>query len=143
MRIAKASSIDAFVMNMAKNENTTNNLDAAFRAANRVGFQLFFSFDYAGNGPWDKDVVIALINKYRSDPAYFKRGSQPLVSTFEGPHRAVDWPGIKAATTCYFVPSWSSMGAKEAMKTGVVDGLFSWAGVSSCSYVQPCLAVRL
>ena len=91
---------------------------------------VFFSFDYAGNGLWDKEEVKALINKHRKDDAYFKRGTQPLVSTFEGPRRSIDWPEIKISTGCYFVPSWSSMGAKDAMKTGVVDGLFSWAGVS-------------
>lgn len=58
------------------------------------------------------------------------RGSdgKPLVSTFEGPASAPDWVGIKAETNCRFIPSYSSLGAKKAVATGVVDGLFSWAG---------------
>lgn len=60
-------------------------------------------------------------------PAYFKRGHRPLVSTFEGVGNAADWHEIKAATNCFFIPSFSSIGADNALKTGVTDGLFSWA----------------
>lgn len=136
MTLAQASSIDAFVMNMARDEITSGqSLANAFTAANNRGFKLFFSFDYAGNGLWNKADVIALINQYKDNAAYFKRGSQPLVSTFEGPLAAPDWPSIKASTGCYFVPSWSSLGAKSAMETGVVDGLFSWAGVRLIAFI--------
>ncbi|KAF5528333.1 Mutanase [Colletotrichum aenigma] len=39
------------------------------------------------------------------------------------------WVEIKAATGCFFIPDWSSLGAKPAMakSNGVADGLFSWA----------------
>lgn len=53
---------------------------------------------------------------------------QPLVSTFEGPKSAPDWPAIKQETNCFFIPSFSSLGAKKAVALGVADGLFSWAG---------------
>ena len=130
MQLAKASSIDAFAINMARDEVTNGqSLANAFIAANNRGFKLFFSFDYAGNSLWLKADVIALISQYQNDPAYFKRGSQPLVSTFEGWQAYKDWPSIKTTTSCYFVPSWSSLGAKGAMELGVVNGLFSWAGV--------------
>jgi hypothetical protein len=101
----------------------------AFTAATNLGsgFKLFFSFDYAGNGPWAKADVINLINQYKSSPAYFRHGTKPLVSTFEGPKWAPDWVSIKSQTGCYFMPSYSSLGAKDAVATGVVDGLFSWA----------------
>ena len=104
----------------------------AFDAANSLGngFKLMFSFDYAGRGSFGADEVIGLINQYKIHPACFYRGSQPLVSTFEGPSKADDWPGIKAATGCFFIPSWSSYGAKKAVAAGggTADGLFSWAG---------------
>lgn len=55
--------------------------------------------------------------------------SKPLVSTFEGPGNAEDWIAIKKQTDCFFIPDWSSVGAKEAaeLANGVADGLFSWA----------------
>jgi hypothetical protein len=32
---------------------------------NAVSFKLFFSFDYAGHGPWDQEVVIDLKKNIR------------------------------------------------------------------------------
>jgi hypothetical protein len=47
----------------------------------------------------------------------------------EGPGNADDWKTIKAATSCFFIPDWSSLGAQAAVAQGggVADGLFSWA----------------
>jgi hypothetical protein len=113
---------------MAYNDPTNMKaLPAAFATADKLGFKLFFSFDYAGNGNWPRSDVINLINQYSAHSSYYFHRGQAFVSTFEGPSRAADWPLIKAATGCFFVPSWSSLGAKPAVETGVVDGLFSWA----------------
>lgn len=128
IKLAKAAGIDAFALNMANNEDTTRtSLPKAFAAANVVGgFKLLFSFDYAGNGAWKKEVVTGLINSYKGDSAYYHRGSQPLVSTFEGPENAKDWVDIKRDTGCFFIPDWSSLGARDALALGTADGLFSW-----------------
>lgn len=101
----------------------------AFRAAEGLGFKLFFSFDYAGNGPFQKSDVISYINKYAASSAYYRHNGKPFVSTFEGPLNAADWETIKSTTDCFFVPDWSSEGAKAALALvpGVPDGLFSWA----------------
>lgn len=42
---------------------------------------------------------------------------------------ANDWISIKSETGCFFLPDWSSVGAKPALELagGVADGLFSWA----------------
>lgn len=114
---------------MAHDEETNGaSLANAFTAANNLGssFKMMFSFDYAGNGLWPKADVIALIQKYASNAAYYHRGSQPLVSTFEGPKASDDWEDIKAKTKCFFIPSWSSLGAVPAWDLGTADGLFSW-----------------
>ncbi|WYZ38473.1 hypothetical protein EsH8_III_000387 [Colletotrichum jinshuiense] len=127
---AKAAHIDAFALNMAYGDLTNErSIAAAFQHASSLGFQLFFSFDYAGNGPWPKGVVQGLISQYAGSAAYFHYQGKPFVSTFEGPENAEDWIGIKAATGCFFIPDWSSVGAKPAMAkaNGVADGLFSWA----------------
>lgn len=100
----------------------------AFSAAKAKGFQLFFSFDYAGNGSWPATTVTSMVNTYKSSGAYYQYNSKAFVSTFEGPKSAEDWPTIISDTGCFFIPSWSSLGAKAAVETGVVNGLFSWAG---------------
>jgi len=117
---AKTAGIDAFALNMAFND-TTNDiaLPMAFAAATAVGFKLFFSFDYAGNGAWPKDLVTSIIRRFASHEAYFYRGSQPFVSTFEGSGNMTDWPGIKKDTGCFFMPDWSSIGAKPAAAAGI------------------------
>jgi hypothetical protein len=126
---AQAAHIQAFALNIAYNQDSDPQLANAFRAANNLGFELFFSFDYAGNGAWPEDEVIAYINQYSTNGAYYYYSGQPFVSTFEGPANAADWINIKAQTGCYFVPDWSSQGAKVALELagGVADGLFSWA----------------
>ncbi|KAK2060410.1 hypothetical protein LY76DRAFT_615060 [Colletotrichum caudatum] len=130
MRLAKRAHIDAFALNMAHGEAVNEGaLVAAFSAASAAGLQLFFSFDYAGNGPWPQETVIQFIDKYASSGTYFRYKGKPFVSTFEGPDNANDWITIKAQTNCFFMPDWSSLGAKKAMAAGggVADGLFSWA----------------
>lgn len=94
-----------------------------------MGFKLFFSFDYAGNGAWDKQDVISLCTSYCNNPAYYHTNGGPLLSTFEGPENAADWHEIKASTGCFFIPDWSSLGAQSALEqsSGVADALFSWA----------------
>lgn len=70
--------------NIAKDDEANVQINLAFSIAATVGFKVFFSFDYARNGYWDKAQVISLINAWKGYDAYYKRGSQPLVSTFEG-----------------------------------------------------------
>ncbi|GKT49854.1 uncharacterized protein ColSpa_10035 [Colletotrichum spaethianum] len=66
-------------------------LERAFSIAKDEGFRLFFSFDYAGRGPWPKDTVVGYLKKYASRGEYFKHNDgKPLVSTFEGPGNAKD-----------------------------------------------------
>jgi hypothetical protein len=102
-------------------------LALAFQAAQNKNFKLFFSFDYAGNGPWPLEDVRDLILRYGGSAAYYKYNSLPLVSTFEGPGNADDWITIKQQAPCFFIPDWSSLGARPALAAGggVADGLFS------------------
>ncbi|KAJ0274107.1 hypothetical protein Brms1b_011244 [Colletotrichum noveboracense] len=83
---AKEAHIDAFALNLAQGEEMNDkSVKAVFAKAEQLGFQLFFSFDYAGNGPWKKQVVIDMLKKYSSSPAHFRHEGKPFVSTFEGP----------------------------------------------------------
>jgi hypothetical protein len=130
IKLAQQAHIDAFALNIAADEaNNAASIAKAFEAAESLGFKLFFSFDYAGNGAFEMADVIAYINKYSGSSAHFKVDGQPLVSTFEGPGNADDWIAIKSQTGCFFLPDWSSAGAKAALSLspGLVDGLLSWA----------------
>lgn len=128
MSLAQEAHIDAFALNMAVGDDSKNSQkDMAFQAAQSLGFQLFFSFDYAGNGPWLEQSVYTLIQSYAGNTAYWHRDGQPLVSTFEGPLNADDWVTLKETTGCFFIPDWSSLGADQAVALGVADGLFNWA----------------
>lgn len=126
---AATAGIDAFVLNIAAGSEVSDaQLPKAFDAAQSVGFKLLFSFDYAGNGAWDKSDVIALLTKYAHHSAYFQHGgSTPLVSTFEGPENAADWVDIKSSIGgCFLIPDWSSLGAKPAVELEVSLHLFTF-----------------
>ncbi len=132
MELAHLAHIDAFAMNIRVGDPLLGRtLFRAFNAAQAVNFRLSFSFDYAGGGPWPMEDVINLITTYTGfwKSAYYFHNGRPFVSTFEGTHQAREWISIKKAADCYFVPDWSSAGAKAALELapGVPDGLFSWA----------------
>lgn len=130
IQLAADAHIDAFALNIAQGWYANDKSIAdAFAAAEALGskFQLFFSFDYAGNNSWAEADVISLINQYSSSSAYYHYNGSPFVSTFEGPGNADDWINIKSQTGCFFMPDWSSEGAGPAIQlgNGVADGLFS------------------
>ncbi|CAK5284007.1 unnamed protein product [Mycena citricolor] len=127
MKAAQAMQLDAFVINMAVGDPHNSQLSNAFAAAQSTGFNLFFSFDYGGNGPWTQQQVLDTLTPWIGNARYYKRGSSPMVSTFAGDANHADWTHIKSVTGCYFIPDWSAVSAKEAWSYGQADGLFSWA----------------
>ncbi|KAI3534945.1 mutanase [Colletotrichum abscissum] len=87
---AQHAHINRFALNIARDEAiNVKSVENMFSATEAVGFKLFFSFDYAGQGPWDKEDVIAMLDIYANSPSYFRHSTgQPLVSTFEGPKQS-------------------------------------------------------
>ena len=78
--LAKDSHIDAFALNMAYGVSTSEQAVAnVFTAAESLGFQLFFSFDYAGNGSWPQSDVIAFLQKYSPSSAHYEYNGKPFV----------------------------------------------------------------
>ncbi|CAK48462.1 hypothetical protein M747DRAFT_322972 [Aspergillus niger ATCC 13496] len=135
MALAVEAKIDAFALNIAADQDVnTASVANAFLAAENVGFYLFFSFDYAGNGAWAKADVINYINTYKSPDVYFYYNDKPFVSTFEGPGNAEDWVDIKSETGCFFIPDWSSLGAMEAMEQA--DGVADMDTYTDASYIN-------
>ncbi|KAI3124048.1 CAZyme family GH71 [Penicillium roqueforti] len=129
IQAAKDAHLDAFALNMAVDSRIGQILPTAFEVASDLKFSLFFSFDYAGNGAWKADDVAALLEEYTASTSYYLHNGQYLVSTFEGPNQAEDWIDLKQKYNAFFIPDWSSIGAKPALQLGggVADGLFSWA----------------
>ncbi|KAK3390137.1 glycosyl hydrolase family 71-domain-containing protein [Podospora didyma] len=128
--LAQEAKIDAFALNIAYNDKSIyDSLKIAFEAARLQNFKLFFSFDYAGGGPWPKGDVLDLASLYFGRKEYFTYNGKPLASTFEGADKSDDWVDIKNQTKCFFLPDWSSRGAGPAseLSNGVADGLFAWA----------------
>lgn len=126
---AKDAHIDGFVMNIAPQDSYTDSvLQKAYDAAEAVGnFSMFLSFDYESGGPWAASDVITKINTYKDKPAQFYYKGRPLVTTFEGTGNVGDWPGIKAATDSFVMPTWTSLGVTGlASVLGVIDGFASW-----------------
>ena len=76
---AQIAHIDAFALNIANNDSTiAAQLPTLFSIAGSKGFKLFFSFDYAGNGAWLQADVIALVNQYKMEAAYYFIMGKPL-----------------------------------------------------------------
>ncbi|KAE8145952.1 glycosyl hydrolase family 71-domain-containing protein [Aspergillus avenaceus] len=126
---AQKAHIDGFALNVGPQDHHTDRaLQAAYDAAEKVGnFSLFVSFDYATGGPWPADRVITIINTYKNRKAQFHFKGKPLVSTFEGTSNSGDWANIKAATGCFFIPCWTSMGPSGIRNVlNDIDGAFSW-----------------
>ncbi|RDW93164.1 glycoside hydrolase family 71 protein [Aspergillus mulundensis] len=126
---AQKAHIDGFALNIAPQDDYTDRvLQTAYDAAERIGnFSLFLSFDYESGGPWPQDRVIAIINTYKSRPAQYLYKGKALVSTFEGAESSGDWPMIRHATDCVFVPSWTSLSPSGLHNVHhTIDGAFSW-----------------
>ncbi|THD00180.1 hypothetical protein EYZ11_000371 [Aspergillus tanneri] len=124
---AKAAKLDAFALNIGYSMNAHRLLDDAFTIADEVGFKLFLSLDYSGDGHWPADKVISTLLSFTNKTAYYKhRDDKPLVSTFEGAQAAGDWDDIRRKVDCFLIPDWSSLEPGVALSRANVDGLMSW-----------------
>lgn len=120
--------MDAFALNTGWGLNTKDLLDDAFSIADEVGFKLFLSLDYSGDGHWPQDQVVNVLKAYTNRTAYYRhRDDKPLVSTFEGSQAAGDWKNIKRKIDCFLIPDWSSLEPKVALGRAAIDGLMSWS----------------
>lgn len=136
--LARSAGIDGFALNIAAGDpNTDRILGEAYSAAEaaaatakqegKAPFTLFLSFDYLAWGPWSVERAVSVINRFQNSPAQFRYAGKSLVSTFEGVDNIADWRAIKAATNCFFIPDWSSLGPGGlANHLSIADGAFAW-----------------
>lgn len=132
---AQAAGIDGFALNIGPSDTWTDTqLGLAYAAAAQApggpgSFVLFLSFDMAC-GEWAVAHVTCLINRFSNAPAQCKVDGVPMVSTFEGPGWADNWPAVRRGVVdggIFLVPDWSSLGPHGVgHKLDVVDGAFSW-----------------
>jgi glucan endo-1,3-alpha-glucosidase len=68
--------------------------------------------------------VVDLINRYQGSSAQMMVDGRPLVSTFEGPDWASNWPTVRNETggIC-LIPDWSSLGPHGVgQRLDLIDG---------------------
>ena len=75
-------------------------------------------------GSWTVPQVVSLINHYKLSVAQIVVDGKPLVSTFEGPGWAENWPLVREETgNIFFIPDWTSLGPYGVgEKLGLIDG---------------------
>lgn len=88
-----------------------------------LGWGLTFRGSMAA-GSWSISQVADLINRYKESTAQFKVDEAPVVSTFEGPDWADNWPEVRSQTgDIFFIPDWSSLGPHGVgQKLDLIDG---------------------
>ncbi|KAK2033985.1 hypothetical protein LX32DRAFT_724698 [Colletotrichum zoysiae] len=127
MRLAKRAHVDAFALNMAHGEAVNEGaLVATFSAASAAGLQLFFSFDYDGNGPWPQETVIQYINQYASSGAYFRYKGKPFIGLLSAQRKL--WRGDHIWGDRWFQASWWQPEFVE---------IISWNDYGESHYIGP------
>ncbi|KAK4095914.1 glycoside hydrolase family 71 protein [Parathielavia hyrcaniae] len=147
IKAARLAGIDGFALNVGPSDHWTGvQLHHAYKEAEGVhGFSVFISFDMAA-GCWEVSQVVELINRYKESASQTRVDGKPLVSTFEGPGWANNWPAVRQQTgDICVIPDWSSLGPHGVgHRLDLIDGAFSWdawpkAGQSKVTAVEDLL----
>ncbi|TCD66615.1 hypothetical protein EIP91_001125 [Steccherinum ochraceum] len=139
IKLAHASGIDAFAVNMGTDDWQPDHLDSFYQAAanSGTGFKLFISFDMSvfPCGSSDNAATLRnLFNKYASNPSQFHYDGRPLVSTFSGEtctfgqgSAAQGWKSQfvdQLGGNVYFVPAFFIDPA--TFNQYEIDGIYNW-----------------
>lgn len=137
MKKAKAAGIDAFALNIAKDDYTDAQLNYAYESAANNDMKVFISFDYNYFGTDENTAVGSKLKVYCAKPGQLKVNNKCFVSSFNGdndPAKLFDAKTIRAAagTDLYLVPNLSPHNtANAASSVGDIDGAFSWSAWDS------------
>ncbi|KAH8914174.1 carbohydrate-binding module family 20 protein, partial [Atractiella rhizophila] len=120
-RAAKAIGIDAFALNIGKDDYNDKQLGFAYAAGEVTGFKMFISFDFVYWNSGDSATIASYLRTYGNKAAAYKYNNAVFVSTFIGDN-AVDWNSIgsQAGLTLYACPNW------QPGSLGNVQCGFSW-----------------
>lgn len=136
MQKAKAAGIDAFALNIAKDDYTDTQLGYAYQSAANNGMKVFISFDYNYFQTGEEQLVGTKLKTYCGKPAQLLVDGKCFVSTFNGdndPSKLFNANAIRAAagTGLYLVPNLSPSGIRTATSVSDIDGAFNWMGWDS------------
>lgn len=134
MKKAKAAGIDAFALNIAKDDYTDTQLGYAYESAAKNDMKVFISFDYNYFATGEDALVGAKIKAYADKPAQLKVGGKVFASSFVGDTATDHLLNAKAiresaGVDVYLVPNLSPHNTATAASTvGDIDGAFNWNG---------------
>lgn len=137
MKKAKAAGIDAFALNIAKDDYTDTQLNYAYESAANNDMKVFISFDYNYFATDENVAVGAKLKTYCAKSGQLKINNKCFVSSFNGdndPAKLFDAKTIRAAAgvDLYLVPNLSPHNTATAASTVEdIDGAFSWAAWDS------------
>ncbi|KDQ55491.1 glycoside hydrolase family 71 protein [Jaapia argillacea MUCL 33604] len=135
--LAASKGIDAFALNVGRDDYEASKVADAFTAAADTGFKLFLSFDMTSlpcSGAGDATTLRNYILNYDTHPSQLKYNGKSLVSTFGGEYCTfgtgnLNQGWMNAVKTgmppIHFIPAFFiDPGAFEGMT--VMDGAFNW-----------------
>lgn len=124
MTLAKSKGITGFALNIGVDPYTEAQLDLGYAAAQKVGFEVFISFDFNWYKVSDVSGVANMLKRYASYPAQFMVDGKPFVSTFIGD--GFDWVAVakQVGRELYAVPYWTP--TQDNANNEGLSGLFSW-----------------
>ncbi|KAF9730978.1 hypothetical protein PMIN02_008903 [Paraphaeosphaeria minitans] len=136
MKKAKAAGIDAFALNIAKDDYTDAQLNYAYESAANNDMKVFISFDYNYFETSESDAVGAKLSEYCGKPGQLMVEGKCFASSFNGdndPSKLFNANAIRAAagTDLYLVPNLTPTGIRDATALADIDGAFSWNGWDS------------
>ncbi|OAG06127.1 uncharacterized protein CC84DRAFT_750054 [Paraphaeosphaeria sporulosa] len=136
MKKAKAAGIDAFALNIAKDDYTDAQLNYAYESAANNDMKVFISFDYNYFETSENEAVGAKLKEYCGKPGQLMVDGKCFASTFNGdndPSKLFNANTVRTAagTDLYLVPNLSPTGIRDATAVGDIDGSFNWIGWDS------------
>lgn len=122
--IAQSAGISGFALNIGVDPYNEQQLDLAYAAGEKLGFDLFISFDFNWFTLNDHDKVISLLKRYAGKKAQLMVDGKVFVSTFIGD--GFDWGRVEQGVgkELYAIPFYQP--TKEYAARKDISGLFSW-----------------
>jgi hypothetical protein len=122
--VAQSAGITGFALNIGTDSYNEQQLDLAYAAGAKMGFDMFISFDFNWFGLNDYARVTALLRAYASHPAQLIVEDKVFVSTFIGDGFNWDQVAQGVGRQLYAVPFYQPR--TEFAQRADLAGLFSW-----------------
>jgi glucan endo-1,3-alpha-glucosidase len=127
MTAAQAVGIDAFALNCASVDSyTPTQLALAYKTAEKVGFKVFISFDFAYWTNGDTANITDYMRQYADHPGQMQYKGAAIVSTFVGD--SFNWDPVRKGVQhpIYPLPNLQDPAEATTAPAKSADGAFSW-----------------